>query len=122
MENEMNFFKNINKRTSTATLVKQGLANQDTITMKEIMDCIFLVADVMRETWKYLSKEAAAGMVLVILLKNAMLKNYLNAAGWELVLTFIKSNPKIAKDISRRTWAEINSYHADGIAGSGYAL
>jgi len=122
MENEMNFFKNINKGTSAAALVKQGLVNEDAITMKEIMDCIFLVADVTRETWKYVSKEAAAGMVLVTLLKDTMLKNYLNAAGWDLVLTFIKSNPKIAKDISQRTWAEINSYQAGGIAGSGYAV
>jgi len=122
MENEMNFFKNINKGASAAALVKQGLVNEDAITMKEIMDCIFLVADVTRETWKYVSKEVAAGMVLVILLKDTMLKNYLNAAGWDLVLTFIKSNPKIAKDISQRTWAEINSYQADGIAGSGYTV
>ncbi|MCP4874556.1 MAG: hypothetical protein GY896_03650 [Gammaproteobacteria bacterium] len=118
----MNFFKNINKGTSAATLVKKGLVNEDTVTMKEIMNCIFLVADGTRETWKYVSKEAAAGMVLVILLKDTMLENYLNAAGWDLVLTFVKSNPKIAKDISQRTWAEINSYRVDGIAGSGYAV
>jgi hypothetical protein len=118
----MNFFKNINKGASAATLVKQGLVNEDTITMKEIRDCIFLVADVMRETWKSWSKEAAAGMVLVVLSKNAMLKNYLNAAGWDLVLIFIKSNPNIAKDISPGILAEINSYQVAGIAGSGYAL
>ena len=112
----MNFFNNINKGTSAATLVKQGLANEDTITMKEIMDCIFLVADVMRETWKSVSKEAAAGMVLMVLSKNAMLKKWGYAAGWEVVLIFFKSNPNIAKDISPITLAEINSYQAAGIA------
>jgi hypothetical protein len=118
----MNFFKNINKGSSAASLVKQGLVNEDTVSMKEIMDCIFLVADVMRETWKSVSKEAAAGMVLVVLSKNGKLKNYLNAAGWNLVLIFIKSNPKIVNDISPGTLAEINSYQAVGIAGSGYAF
>ena len=117
----MNFLKNINKEVSATTLVKQGLVNEDTVTMKEISDCIFLVADVMRETWKYVSKEAAAGMVLVILFKNTMLKNYLNTAGWDLVLTFINSNPIIAGDISPGTLAEINSYQADGITGIRYA-
>ena len=108
----MNFFKNINKLDSTAMLVENGLVSERAITRKEILDCVFIVADVMRETWQTMTRETAAGMVLVVLAKNARLKDYINAAGWGLVLNLIKTNPEIAKDITPEALAEINLYQA----------
>ncbi len=108
----MNLFNNFYKKTTAATLVKQGLANDVTASSKQIKDCIVLLANGLGETWKSASKEAAAGMVLVALAKNDALKNYLNHNGWNLVLTFVHANPKIAKAISPRTMGEIFSYQA----------
>jgi len=112
MAKVMNLFKNINKKSRTAMLVKNGLVSAEIKTSKEILDCIFIVADVLGETWKTASKEIAAGIVLVVLAKNVMLKDYINAAGWDLVLNLIKTNPEFAKDIAPGTLAEINMYQA----------
>jgi hypothetical protein len=111
-EKVMNLFNNFYKKTTAATLVQQGLANQATASSKQIKDCIVLLANGLGESWKSASKEAAAGMVLVALAKNDALKNYLNNNGWNLVLNFVHSNPKIAKAISPRTMGEIFSYQA----------
>jgi len=108
----MNFFKNINKSDSTAILVENGLVSEQAMTREEILDCVFLVADVMREPWQTMTRETAAGMVLVILAKNARLKDYINAAGWDLVLNLIKTNPELAIDMAPETLAEINLYRA----------
>ena len=106
----MKFFKNLNKKSSATTLVREGMVNQESVTIKEIADCVFLLANNTGEAWKSASKEAAAGMVLIVLAKNSDLKNYLNATGWKLVLSFVKSSPDIAKDLSPRTIGEIFSY------------
>jgi hypothetical protein len=108
----MKFFNNINKKSNAATLVKHGLANEETASVKQITDCIFLLANGLGETWKTASKEAAAGMVLVMLAKNIELKNYLNNNGWKLVLSFVSTNPKIARGISPRTMSQIFAYQA----------
>jgi hypothetical protein len=106
----MKFFKHFNKKSTAATLVKEGMVNGESVTIKEIADCVFLLANNTGEAWKSASKEAAAGMVLIVLAKNFELKNYLNATGWNLVLSFVKSSPDIAKDLSPRTIGEIFSY------------
>jgi hypothetical protein len=106
----MNFFKNINKSDSTALLVENGLVSEQAISREEILDCVFIVADVMRETWQTMTRETAAGMVLVVLAKNARLKDYLNAAGWDLVLTLINTNPELTDDMAPGTLTEINLY------------
>ena len=108
----MNFFKNINKSHSTAMLVENGLVSEQAITREEILDCVFIVADVMGETWKTMTRETAAGLVLVVLAKNAKLKDYINAIGWGLVLNLIKTNPELAIDMAPETLAEINLYQA----------
>ena len=115
----MSFFKNINKTNSAAVLVEKALVSGKTKTKKEIIDCIFLLANSMGDTWKNMSKEAAAGLALVVFAKNSMLKSYLNPIGWNLVLNFIESNPKLVRDISPGTLAEINSYQEVGVAVSG---
>jgi hypothetical protein len=114
MEKAMNFFRSMNKKATTASLVENGLNNEKAVTRKEIQDCVFIVADVMSEIWKTASKETAAGIVLVVLAKNAMLKNTINATGWNLVSNLFKTNPEIAADISSGTLAEINRYQASG--------
>jgi len=111
-EKTMKFFNNINKKSTAATLVKHGLANEDTASVKQIMDCIYLLANGLGETWKTASKESAAGMVLVVLAKNIELKNYLNSNGWKLVMSFVRTNPKIARDISPQTLGQIFAYQA----------
>ncbi len=112
----MNFLNNLNKSASTAQLVENGLVNKEVATKKEILDCVFLVADIMREKWKTMTRETAAGVVLVVLAKNVLLKDYINATGWGLVSNLIKTNPEIAKDIAAGTLMEINSYQAAGFA------
>jgi len=71
-----------------------------------------LLANGLGETWKTASKESAAGMVLVVLAKNIELKNYLNSNGWKLVMSFVRTNPKIARDISPQTLGQIFAYQA----------
>jgi len=93
-------------------LVENGLVSEQAISREEILDCVFLVADIMRETWQTMSRETAAGMVLVVLAKNARLKDYVNTIGWDLVLNLIKTNPEIADDIAPGALAEINMYQA----------
>ncbi len=51
-------------------LVENGLVSEQAISREEILDCVFLVADVMRETWQTMSRETAAGMVLLVLAKK----------------------------------------------------
>ena len=106
----MKLFKNLNKKSSATTLAREGMVNQESITIKEIADCVYLLANNTGEAWKNASKEAAAGMALIVLAKNLDLKNYLNATGWNLVLSFVTSTPDIAKDLSPRTIGEIFSY------------
>ena len=110
----MNFLKNINNSATTARLIENGLANGEAVTRKEILDCEFLVADVMREKWNSMTRETAAGIVLVVLAKNTRLKDYINAAGWHLVSNLVKTNPEFAKDMAAGALAEINSYQAIG--------
>jgi hypothetical protein len=112
---KMKFFDRFNKRSNAAMLVKQGLANEESVTIQQIRDCIFLLANATGETWKTASKEAAAGKALIVLAKNAELKNCLNRKGWKLVVSFITTNPEIARDISPRTMGQIFSYQQSSI-------
>jgi hypothetical protein len=106
----MKFFTNFNKTNSAATLVREGMVDRESVTVKEVTDCVYLLANATGEAWKNASKEAAAGMVLIVLAKNTDLKNYLNTTGWKLVLSFVKASPDIARNISPRTMGEIFSY------------
>ena len=108
----MNFFRNLNKNSLAANLARDGLANQEMFSYKEIKDCIFILANAMGDSWKNASYEAAAGMVLIALAKNKALKSLLNACGWSLVLSLVKSNPGIKRDISAMTRAEIDFYQS----------
>lgn len=103
----MKFLVNLRKNSVAADLVKQGLANAQSVSTRRIRDCILLLANGLGETWKSASKEAAAGMALVALAKNAELGSFLNSRGWKLVISFITANPEIARNISPRTLGEI---------------
>ena len=106
----MNFLKDINKKSSAAKLARQGMVNADSVSINQILDCVFLLKNATGEAWKRTNRETVAGMVLVVLAKNVELKNYLNATGWKLVLSFVKSSPDIARSISPRAMGEILSY------------
>jgi len=106
----MNFLKDIDKKGSAAKLARQGMVNAESVSINQILDCIFLLKNATGEAWKRTNGEAVAGMVLVVLAKNVELGNYLNTTGWKLVLGFVKSNPDMARSISPRTMGEILSY------------
>ena len=106
----MNLFNNLTKKSGTATLVKNSLASQETVTAKQIRDCIYLLANAMGDTWKQASQEATAGMVLMALAKNRALKTFLNSNGWHLVLGLLKSTPQLERDLSSRLRNEISLY------------
>ena len=106
----MTFFKDFNKKSSAAVLARQGMVNAESVSINQVSDCIFLLKNATGEAWKKANREAVAGMALVVLAKNVELGNYLNATGWKLVVSFVKSNPDIARSISPRTMGEILSY------------
>jgi len=106
----MQFFGQINRESNAVALVKRGLVNERMANHRQIMDCICFLANALSETWKSASKEAAAGMVLIALARNTELKRLLNNSGWKLVVSFVRSNPYIAKDLSPRTMGEILAY------------
>ena len=108
----MKFFRNVNKKSEAATLASLGLRNREMYSYKEIRDCIFILANGMGETWKNASNEAAAGLVLMALAKNRALESLLNSRGWSLVLSLVKSNPAIRREISAMMRAEIDSHQA----------
>ena len=94
----MQFLERIFKRQATARLIDH----------KAIVDCIDLLAGA-HENWSDVSREAAAGMVLVMLAKNARLGDYVNDTGWELVLTFIGDHPEIVDYVSPRAMTDIGA-------------
>ena len=108
----MKFFRNFNKKDSAATLAREGIADRQAVSGKEIADCVFLLAEATGDTWINVSKEAAAGMTLIVLARNVNLRSYLNARGWKLVLNFVTSSPEIARSLSPRTLGEIFSYQS----------
>ena len=109
----MKLFDRFTKKSDATMLVKKGLAHEESVSIKQIRDCIFLLANGLGDTWKAASKEVAAGMVLIALAKNAELKQCLNTNGWKLVVSFVTANPEIACNISPRTMGEIFSYQAE---------
>ena len=71
-------FGDVDKKFDAAALVKRGLANKKMANRKQVMDGIFFLANGLGETWKSVTQEAVAGMVMVALTKNTELKNLLN--------------------------------------------
>ena len=106
----------LTRKSATADLVKRGLENQETVTTKQIRDCIYLLANAMGDTWKQASKEAAAGMVLMALAKNRALQSFLSACGWTLVAELLRSNPRLKRDLSSRMRDEIDFYLARSVS------
>jgi hypothetical protein len=106
----VNLFQNLNKNSGTATLVKNSLVDRETVTTKQIRDCIYLLANAMGDTWKQASQEATAGMVLMALAKNRALQTFLNSNGWHLVVGLLKSTPQLERDLSSRLRNEIGLY------------
>ena len=114
----MNFFIQLNKQSAAADLVRQGLANQESISHKQIRDCIHLLATGMGATWQQANIESAAGMALVALARNAALKSVLNACGWRLVLQLMQNFPRLERDLSRKLRNEIQAYQMNPVLGA----
>lgn len=104
----MKFIHRILKRQAAATLVRQALCAERKVNRKAIMECIDLLAGAHGENWSRVSREAAAGMALVMLAKQATLGAYVNDSGWELVPTFIDDHPEIARYVSPRAMRDID--------------
>ena len=115
----MKLLEKMFKGQAAAALVKRGLCDGCQMTRKAIMDSLQLLAGALGDSWQRVSREAAAGMVLVSLAKNASLASYLNATGWQLVMAFIGDHPDLARNLSPRALAEIGTYRLAGIGGLG---
>ena len=111
----MKMLKNLFKRRAAATLVRQGLRDEYQASRKTIMDSLELFSGALGDSWSEVSREAAAGMVLVALAKNASLGSYVNATGWQLVLAFIGDHPQLVRYVSPRAIADIGAYRASSI-------
>jgi hypothetical protein len=91
-------------------MARKGLAQKESVSLGQIRESISLLARALGETWTSTSREAAAGMLLVVMAKNTDLRQYLNGNGWRLVARFVTANPEIASNISPRTMGEIFAY------------
>ena len=58
----MALFDRFNRKSRITELVRAGLANGESTTVKQIRDCIYLLRNALGDTWQMASKEAAAGM------------------------------------------------------------
>jgi len=108
----MKLIRNLFKKRAAAALVKQGLRDDCQLPGKTIMDSLQLFAGALGDSWQRVSREAAAGMVLIALAKNSSLANYVNACGWQLVLAFVADQPDLVRFISPRAMADIGAYRA----------
>ena len=110
----MALFDRFNRKSRITELVRAGLANGESTTVKQIRDCIYLLRNALGDTWQMASKEAAAGMALVALARDVTLQRYLNCDGWKLVLSFVSANPEMAGSLSPRIASEIHCYREAG--------
>jgi hypothetical protein len=110
VEKAMKPLQRLTSKSGSATLVRNGLAREESVSYRQIRGCISRLAGNLGATWKSASNEAAAGMVLLMLARNVDLGQYLNSNGWKLVVSFVTANPEIARNLSPRTIGEIFCY------------
>jgi hypothetical protein len=108
----MKYLRRIFNRRATAELVKRALREDRYVSFKAITACLDLLAGALGRNWYRASREAAAGMVLVMLAKEAKLGDYVNDLGWNLVLTFVGENAEIVRYLSPRAMTEISARQA----------
>jgi hypothetical protein len=113
----MKLLEKMFKGQAAAALVKQGLCDGCQMTRSAIMNSLQLLAGALGDSWQRVSREAAAGMVLVMLAKNKSLASYLNSTGWQLVMAFVSDHPELARNLSPRALADIGIYRSAGIGG-----
>lgn len=106
----MNPFTYFNQRGATPRLVAAGLLAERKVARGAISNCIYLLAGSLGDSWRSLSRETAAGMVLLALAKDSALGGYLNKFGWELVIGCIATLPAMANSLSPRALLEIDAY------------
>ena len=108
----MNFLNRFFRQFAIAALVRQALRKEQKLTRKAIMNCQALLADALGESWHRSSREAAAGMVLVRLAKDAALEDCINDRGWDLVLTAVGDHSRLVTQISPRAMADIYAWQS----------
>jgi len=110
----MKLLKNLFKKHAVADLVRQGLRGEFQMPRETIMDSLQLFSGALGDSWREVSREAAAGMVLVALAKNSSLQHCINATGWKLVLAFVGNQPELFRFVSPRAIADIRAYRTAG--------
>ena len=108
----MQYINRILKRYATATLVSQGLRREQKVTRRAIMQAQDLLAAALGRGWRRASREAAAGMVLVLLARSAELGDFANEYGWELVLTAVGDHSRTVMEISPRAMPDLRAWQA----------
>jgi len=111
----MKLLRNLFKKRAAADLVSQGLRSEYQPPREVIMDSLQLFSGALGDSWHEVSREAAAGMVLLALAKNSSLEHYVNATGWNLVLAFAGDHPELFRFVSPRAVADIGAYRAAGV-------
>ncbi len=110
----MRLLRNLFKKRAAADLVSQGLRDDNRLSRKVILDSLQLFSGALGDSWREVSREAAAGMVLVALAKNSSLRHTVNATGWKLVLAFVGDHPELFRFVSPRAIADICAYRTAG--------
>ena len=108
----MQFLIKFLQRQMTAALVRQALRKELKPGRKAIMDCQALLTDALGPSWQATSREAAAGLILVRLAKDAALEDYLNDFGWDLVLTAVGDHSRLVTQVSPRAMADIHAWQS----------
>ena len=108
----MQFMINFLQRQLTAALVRQALRKDVKLSRKAIMDCQKLLTEALGVSWQLTSREAAAGLVLIRLAKDATLEDYLNDRGWDLVLTAVGDHSRLVTQVSSRAMADIHAWQS----------
>jgi Mn-dependent DtxR family transcriptional regulator len=109
----MRYLNRILKRYTTAALVRQGLRKEKKVTRRAIIECQDFLAEALGESWHRASREAAAGLVLLRLAREAVLDDYLTDRGWDSVLTCVGDHSQIVRFVSARAMSDIHAWQSN---------
>jgi hypothetical protein len=108
----MQFLSRFLKRQINAALVRRALNKHRKVSRKAILEAQVLLEEALGRDWQRTSREAAAGLVLIRLAKDAALEDYLNDLGWDLVLTAVGDHSRLVTQISLRAMADIHAWQS----------
>ena len=108
----MKFLSRLFRRQAIAIMARQALSAQSGVSRRAIMQAQDLLAAALGRGWRRASREAAAGMVLVLLARSAELGDFANEYGWELVLTAVGDHSRTVMEISPRAMPDLRAWQA----------